>query len=859
MTVLREVLQWSAELPDWQRDALRRTVSQPALTPGDLDELTELCKLPHGLHTKVLSPTALTEAHLPTNASSATVNLVSIMNTRDVNALASGQKLAFAESGLTVVYGDNGSGKSGYARILKRACRARGSGEPVLPNALNDAAGRPTADLQIKISGVESSHTWREGDGAPSELGAISVFDASAAHVYVSQQTDVAYRPLGLDILDSLANVCGEVRGRLEKEQADLSRQRPSWPVLPAETEAARLLGSLTALTKDEQIDRLTRLTDDEQGELSRLELVLADARANDPAKRTAEIRLQAGRLRRFTDRVKSIAAALSPTAIADIIALRDQARAHAAIAEATRTTFEKGVILREVGGATWRKLWDAARAYSEHSAYRGREFPFTGEEARCVLCHQELSDDARKLLKTFGELVHHESQTKADSTKAELAARRKALADLPISGNGDLIEEVNATSASVGSSVAAFFDAALKVRDQALDLLDGEGTSANLALVEPTKALEDLCLDLDRRAADTEKAADPEARRVAERRLAELKARSLLVPVRAAIRAEMERLRKINAYDSCLKDAGTAAITRRSTELTKKYVSDDLMKAFKLELTRVGFVNPELTLVPKKGQRGALYHQIQLVHAPHASVPKIVSEGEGRCLALAAFLAELQIAGHCSAIVFDDPVCSLDHCWRQRVADRLVHEGRTRQVIVFTHELVFLSELLAAAENQECHVRSQWLSRQPAGSGCVEDDLPWSALSTSKRLGLLKKDWQTAEKLGRTQGRQVYEPLATSIYARLRQTWERAVEEILLNDVVMRFRPSVETKRLKKLAVIKPADADTIETAMTKCSRWEGGHDQARAVNAPVPDAQELLADITALEVWVAEVRSRA
>ena len=50
-----------------------------------------------------------------------------------MNALAENQTLKFA-AGLTVVYGDNGAGKTGYIRILKQACRARGR-EQILGNA----------------------------------------------------------------------------------------------------------------------------------------------------------------------------------------------------------------------------------------------------------------------------------------------------------------------------------------------------------------------------------------------------------------------------------------------------------------------------------------------------------------------------------------------------------------------------------------------------------------------------------------------------------------------------------------------------------------------------------------------------
>lgn len=66
----------------------------------------------------------LTSAHLRTDpASSPSISLVAIRDITNVNALAAGP-ITFAPDGLTVVYGDNASGKSGIARILKKAGRS---------------------------------------------------------------------------------------------------------------------------------------------------------------------------------------------------------------------------------------------------------------------------------------------------------------------------------------------------------------------------------------------------------------------------------------------------------------------------------------------------------------------------------------------------------------------------------------------------------------------------------------------------------------------------------------------------------------------------------------------------------------
>ena len=49
----------------------------------------------------------------------------------------------------------------------------------------------------------------------------------------------------------------------------------------------------------------------------------------------------------------------------------------------------------------------------------------------------------------------------------------------------------------------------------------------------------------------------------------------------------------------------------------------------------------------------------------------------------------------HCfPALVFDDPVSSLDHRWRGQVANVSWKKRRNRRVIVFTHDLVFVNDL---------------------------------------------------------------------------------------------------------------------------------------------------------------------
>ena len=182
MNVLQEILIWSAGRPAWQRDALRRLITAGELSDDDLHDLTEICKGGHGLAEKIeFSP--LSKEHVPTrDAVSAAVSLESIYHHEGVNALAKDQTLKFCK-GLTLVYGDNGAGKTGYIRILKQACRARGK-EQILGNVVSDGVpSKPAVTIKYTVGGDRTPREWL-GHDADEFISRVSIFDTQCAAVY---------------------------------------------------------------------------------------------------------------------------------------------------------------------------------------------------------------------------------------------------------------------------------------------------------------------------------------------------------------------------------------------------------------------------------------------------------------------------------------------------------------------------------------------------------------------------------------------------------------------------------------------------------------------------------------------------
>ncbi len=162
---------------------MRRILQNSILSDNDLEELYGLILL--GGKDLEAKAKPLLEEHLPPEQiSGAPVFLESISDVEGVNNLAENQELKFALSGLTVVYGDNGAGKSGYTRILKNACRARHRAT-VLPNVFSSGQTAQISAL-LKYSKGQSNGNefdWQNSDTVHPELANISVFDRECASV----------------------------------------------------------------------------------------------------------------------------------------------------------------------------------------------------------------------------------------------------------------------------------------------------------------------------------------------------------------------------------------------------------------------------------------------------------------------------------------------------------------------------------------------------------------------------------------------------------------------------------------------------------------------------------------------------
>ena len=487
--------------------------------------------------------------------------------------------------------------------------------------------------------------------------------------------------------------------------------------------------------------------------------------------------------------------------------------------------------------------MWEAGRRFSNRNAYPEQLFPFTDEGALCVFCQQQLDQVATGRLNRFEEFATSvaEKEARAASDVYEGHFRNIEALILLDDGVDESIEELRIEDENLAEAVYYTLTLAVERRRSIIEAL-ANGNYFGEAADVPSRTHQVVTLadQLAVRARGLSEGTSDSQKEALATELEELNARKSLQMHVEALLSEIDRKRKIAAYEQCLKATDTRGITTKSTAVTMEVVTQQLKDSFKEELSLLHFRHVEVELKEAGGRSGNLFHKLILTRAPNVEMPRVVSEGESRCLSIAAFFAELSTADDPSAILFDDPVSSFDYRWRECVAARLAAEAKKRQVIVFTHDIVFLHLLHGCAELESVEVLNQYVHQLGIGAGVCEDRLPWEASRVKERISYLNTELDKAERLSRDGHFAEYEKEVGHLYGLLRAAWERALEEVLLNEVVERFRPSIQTRRIGKITDICEADCQKIEEAMTRCSKLIPAHDHAPIAKLSVPEPRE-------------------
>ena len=334
-----------------------------------------------------------------------------------------------------------------------------------------------------------------------------------------------------------------------------------------------------------------------------------------------------------------------------------------------------------------------------------------------------------------------------------------------------------------------------------------------------------------------------------------ELKDREALTPLLEDIKAEIDRRKTVDQINRCIKETAKNSVTAKNKDLSDKLVTNALRGRFAREVQKMKLARLPIELKKVKDQNAVSYFQVCLVEKPTASVGEIFSEGEHRCVALAAFLAELVTSKQYSGIVFDDPMSSLDHIHRKAIAGRLVEESVHRQVIVFTHDLTFLYELRREAEAKTRPIQYRTVRRKLTRPGFIDNELPTKAKSTLQLCNSLRSELKQEKPHFDHWNDTKRTMFCKGFLEQLREAWDQGIADFIF-PVLGRFDNHIKGNSLIKLSVLTEEDVKTVTAARGRLS--EEMHASSETLNPETVAHATLVSEITKLETWLGDILDR-
>lgn len=838
-TPLELLAQWANDNDGWVRAIVSEIISTRRDLPDDVvDEAFQLFQAEKGLSAETARDVPLLDASGQTSGTAEKFLLVEMRDVKGVNALVDSQRLAFHEQ-LTILFGENASGKTGYVRVLKRLASVRGA-EAILSNIhAKTVQAPPSATIDYMLGDERKSYSWTNDEGVR-PFTRVAVFDARAVGLHVDEDLTYLFTPGDLSLFSQCHRAIGNLRDKLEG--ARKGRRRKDNPFLrdySRGTKVCTLIETLGPSTELADLELAAQTPKDATRQVDTLQRLLDSLNPATVAARTSAASSQLVLLEEIRDALAPVATFERAEYQKALIGWRDAKEQHFETGEAT--FLRHG--LKDTDQPEWRALLRAAEDFISKSRPAG----YPGENDQCIYCNQSLEPEPRTLVTSYRQLLTSDLATEVSTRDRALRVAQGPLTELNV---GPLLERIRRQLDDSPPKedrflpqVRQFLDALSTTIAALRDRSDIEETGEQNRAKELGKVLEARITAVRGvLQANKQEAEEREKKRQEyDAKLRELKDRMRLSQQLPEIRSYLEDAKWVSGSEPLLKRIGSVlrSLTTASKQASEEILNRDFEKRFRKECDVLRAPEVKLAFPGRQGQATR-----RKVIADEYRVSQIFSEGEQKVIALADFLAEAGLRQESSPVVFDDPVTSLDYRRIHEVVNRVIGLSQKRQVIVFTHNIWFASEL-----------------RQKAGKGCsffnVRDDGSVKGLvshdrgprtdtvsSLRKKINILIED---AKKL---EPGTVQQALVEKAYDYVRSWCEVAVESVLLAGVVRRYEPNV------RLTVLGQIDGDVLKKATStivpifeKACRYIDAHSQPMEQLNVRPTMAELQEDWKALQ----------
>ena len=623
--------------------------------------------------------------YLPTSRK---IEITSLLNITGVNKLAKNQIINFCKN-ITVIYGENATGKTGYSRILKFLGYSYDENNLIHPNIYGSVEPK-SATINFKTNNKDEPPFIWNGKNRNSELENLSVFNSSCVQFSLSDR-QLIVSPIGFHLFNLVSAELNELENLLQAKIASYSIILPWKEKLTEGTPQQIIINGLTDTSTIENLNKLSSFTPKQQQVLNKKELELSNLNKMLLQNEINNLISQEKELEDLILKIQTAQSLLTSSNWQKLISLNKQ------IIELKKETNKGLKEIAESNGIEYYETKEFQEFIQSAEDYirilTKKEYPL--KDDLCIYCKQPLEISAVELLKSYRILLNDKTQENIQ----QLNHQKKSLIDQITQIDTKLY--LHQPSFGVDKNQKAIQPNEIKKYNQNLRLLKNTFCTDNIDqdstfafdYEKTIKYLSDKKIKITHNKLEKKDLLSNLSKKETGLKLqiAELKDRKLLSIKRTEIENAISNHKFIALLKSNSTSFNTGSISHKTSQARDFLIKQNFNQTFQEELKalRKSNIKIDLNFATEKG-KSRVSQKIE----KHL-LTDILSEGEQKAIALAEFLTELQLDNINAPVIFDDPVNSLDHHIIDEVVKRLIILSRTRQVIVFTHSVLFFNSML--------------------------------------------------------------------------------------------------------------------------------------------------------------------
>lgn len=802
---------WANQSDEWVRHLVSQVLStnRPATT-DDLEYAYDLFRQEKALDTRSLPP----EPDLPLDGAQDDAEeplvITKLSEVAGVNALVAGAVIE-PHAGLTILFGENGTGKTGYARVFKALAGSR-TADVILGDIAATTEIPQSAKIEYTLGEKVETFDW-DGKQGQAPFTRISIFDSPSVNFHVDDELEYVYVPTVLALFNHVVAAVKAVQSKIDSTIAELTAGSTTLlSRFPKDSDVYPLIETLGAAT---DLDAL-------KAKVSSDSKIEEKIDASRKAVASLEANTMAGQItsRQRSERVLAQAIALARVLVDFKVDDYNELIAKRLILQEDYKTFRNALFsaaaLPAEPEATWEALVISASAYEEHLVEVG-----VHDDTKCPYCRQTLSADARDLLGKYSEYLADKISADISTTTGEIDIATRGVRAANVGEVTAMIAEYTDRDDKPGyfsqlvllTEALTGYDSSIKLGELITSpLKDASTTEAGLDTTLATITAEIAVLQdqVDNRAAALSEKKKEVTALVAS---AELTKSWPEIQGQVANAKEADRLRILVKALPGL----SRAVTELSKTASDQLINQSFDKLFIEECEALRAPSLKVEFIGRLGKA-----QRRKVMSGRHKPSKILSEGEQKVLAMADFLAEARLSGITAPVIFDDPVSSLDHRRINEVANRVANLAETIQVIVFTHDIFFATTLLSLFEKSKRCVYYQITDEDGKGKVTHATGPRWDTLNNIKKS--INDTIQAAKQVDG----EARASLVRTGYGWIRSWCEVYTETELLKGVTKRYQPNVRMGALGEIkAAALPAAIEVVNKIFEDACRFIDAHSQ--------------------------------